>query len=204
MHGGSRRFPDRPARHSQRPYQGRLSRCPDGHEPARPIDWRPAQKSRLWHRTVRQEPCRRPQRIAADRERLRRILRQSLPSQRRGGAGTTRLSQGPQLSRQVRPARRAEVQGDRSRRSDRRPSLRQDRQTDHRGYRRADQEAHGNDGRRDVGRGHRLHEAATGRRQTVLLLVQCHAHAFADACADRSSRSLHPRRQRIHRRHAGA
>jgi hypothetical protein len=39
-------------------------------------------------RAIRQEPCRRPQRVAADRERLRRVLRQSLPSQRRGGAGT--------------------------------------------------------------------------------------------------------------------
>ena len=202
MHGRSRGVPDRPARHSHRPDQGRLPRRADGHEPARSLGRRPAQEPRLRHRTIRQEPCRRPQRVAADRERLRRVLRQSLPSQRRGGAGTARLSEGSGLSRQVRPARRAEMQGDRPRRSDRRSSLRQDRQADHRGYRRADQEAHGNDRRRDLGRGHRLHEAATGRRQTVLLLVQRHPHASAHPCAHRSSRPLHPWRQRIRRRHA--
>ena len=70
--------------------------APMGMSQLDPIDRRPAQESRLCHRTVRQEPCRRSQRIAADRERLRRVFRQSLPSQRRGGAGTARLSQGPQ------------------------------------------------------------------------------------------------------------
>ena len=53
--------------------------------------------------------------IAADGERLRRVLRQSLPPQRRGRAGAAGLSEGPGLSRQVRPARRAALQGDRSR-----------------------------------------------------------------------------------------
>ena len=54
------------------------------------------------------------------------------------------------------------MQGHRPRRSDRRSALRQDRQADHRGYRRADQEAHGDDRRRDFGRGDRLHEAPAG------------------------------------------
>ena len=56
-----------------------------------------------------------------------------------------------------------------TRRSHRSIPLRQDRQADHRGHRRADQEAHGNDRRRNLGRGHRLHEAAAGGRQAVLL-----------------------------------
>ena len=164
VHRRPRGVPDRPARHPHRPDQGRLPRRADGHEPARSLDRRPAQESRLRHRAVRQEPCRRSQRVAADRERLRRVLRQSLSSQRRGRAGTAGLSEGPGLSRQVRPARRAEVQGDRPRRSHGRSALRQDRQADHRGHRRAHQEAHGDDRRRDLGRGHRLHEAAAKRR----------------------------------------
>ena len=102
--------------------------------------------------------------IAADRQRLRRVLRQPLPPQRRGGAGAARLSEGPGLPRQVRPARRAQVQGHRRGRPDRRSALRQGRQADHRGHRRAHQEAHGDDRRRDLGRGHRLHEAAARRR----------------------------------------
>ena len=112
VHRRPRGVPHRPARHSDRPDQGRLPRRADGHEPARSLDRRPAQESRLRHRPVRQEPCRRPQRIAADRERLRRVLRQSLSSQRRGGAGTAGLSEGPGLPRQIRSARRAEMQGD--------------------------------------------------------------------------------------------
>jgi hypothetical protein len=48
---------------------------------------RPAQGARLRHRPVRQEPPRRPRRAPADQPRLRRVLRQPLPPQRRGGAG---------------------------------------------------------------------------------------------------------------------
>ena len=112
--------------------------------------------------------------------------------------------EGPGLSRQVRAARRAEMQGDRPRRSHGRSALRQDRQADHRGHRRAHQEAHGDDRRRDLGRGHRLHEAAAGGRQAVLLLVQLDPHAPAHARPRRASRPLQARRQRVHRRHAGA
>ena len=63
---------------------------------------------------IRQEPPRRPQRISADRARLRRILRQSLPPERRGRAGITGLPQ-PEgfsaVSREVRSARRIGLQG---------------------------------------------------------------------------------------------
>ena len=49
-----------------------------------------------------------------------------------------------------------------------------------------------------------LHETTTGRRQAVLLLVQRYAHAPTYTRPSRSSGALHPRRQRVHRRHAGA
>ena len=45
----------------------------------------------LRDRAVRQEPLRRPRRVPPDRARVRRVLRQPLPPQRRGGAGAARL-----------------------------------------------------------------------------------------------------------------
>ena len=60
-------------------------------------------------RPVRQEPPRRPQRVPADGARLRRVLRQPLSPQCRGGAGEHRLSEGSDLQGAVRPARRAEM-----------------------------------------------------------------------------------------------
>ena len=73
--------------------------APDGHEPARPFRRRPAQEPRLRDRPVRQEPRRRPQRDAAHGQRLRRVLRQPLPPQRRGRARAARLSEGPGVRR---------------------------------------------------------------------------------------------------------
>ena len=70
------------------------------------------------------------QRIPPDRPRLRRVLRQPLPPERRGRARASRLSQGPGISPEVRPAWRARLQGHGRRRSDRRPSVRQGRQAD--------------------------------------------------------------------------
>ena len=93
---------------------------------------------RLCHRPVRQEPPRRPQRAPADRARLRRVLRQPLPPQRRGRARVPELSEGPGVPKEVRPARRAEVQGDRQGRCDRRRAVRQGRQADDREHRAAD------------------------------------------------------------------
>ena len=49
-------------------------------------------------RAVRQEPPRRSRRVPADRARLRRVLRQPLPPQRRGGAGERGLPEGPAVS----------------------------------------------------------------------------------------------------------
>ena len=51
-----------------------------------PDDRRAAQAARLRDRAVRQEPPGRPEQVPADRARLRRVLRQPLPPQRRGGA----------------------------------------------------------------------------------------------------------------------
>ena len=49
---------------------------------------------------VRQEPSGRPQRVPADRARVRRVLRQPLSPQRRGRAGAARLSEGSRSSRE--------------------------------------------------------------------------------------------------------
>ena len=137
---GQSLLPHRPAQGRPARRQGRaLREGPDAR--------RAAQAAGLRHRPVRQEPSRRPQRVPADRARLRRVLRQPLPPQRRGGAGEPRLSEEPGVPRQVRPARRAEMQGDRPRRSDRGSALRPGRQADHRGHRPADAEAHGDGGR---------------------------------------------------------
>src|SRR5215468_564189 len=46
-----------------------------------------AQAARVRDRAVRQEPPGRPEQVPADRARVRRVLRQPLPPQRRGGAG---------------------------------------------------------------------------------------------------------------------
>ena len=80
---------------------------------------RGAQAARLRDRPIRQEPSRRQERVPADGARLRRVLRQPLSPQRRGGAGESRLSEGPPFQGALRAARRAQVQGDRPRRSDR-------------------------------------------------------------------------------------
>ena len=57
-----------------------------------PHDRRAAQAPRVCDGTVRQEPPRRQERVPADRARVRRVLRQPLPPQRRGGAGAAELA----------------------------------------------------------------------------------------------------------------
>ncbi len=130
---------------------------------------------------VRQEPLRRSEQIPADRARVRRVLRQPVPPQRRGGARAVRLpAQGPVPAalRDGAAARRARLQGarrgvDRTRRREVRPG----RQADHRGHRPADRQAHGDHRRRHRRPHRRLHQAAARRRQPVLRLVQLHPHA---------------------------
>ena len=76
-----------------------LPGAPEGMKAEDPTIADAAQAARLRDRPVRQEPPRRPRRDPADRPRLRRVLRQPLPPERRGGAGEPRLSEGPRRSR---------------------------------------------------------------------------------------------------------
>ena len=113
-----------------------------------------AEEPGLRHRPVRQEPPGRPRRAPADDARLRRVPRQPLSPQRRGGAGEPRLSEGHEArQRQDLPRDSSvprgvhQVQGRRQGRPD------------HREHRPAHQEAHGDDRRRDPGRRQGLHHA---------------------------------------------
>ena len=64
-----------------------------------PDDRRAAEAARIRDRAVRQEPPRRSQRVPSDRARLRRVLRQPLPPERRGGARARRTIRRPRTSR---------------------------------------------------------------------------------------------------------
>ena len=77
-----------------RAVEGRHPRRAGGPASARHHHCRGAQAARLCHRPVRQEPPGRPRRVPADQPRVRRVLRQPLPPQRRRGAGTAVLSEG--------------------------------------------------------------------------------------------------------------
>ena len=168
----------RPVGPAHRPDQGRPAGRHAGPAQGRPDDRRAPQAAGLRDRPVRQEPPGRPQRVPAHGARLRRVLRQSLPPQRRGRARTARLSQGPGLPRQVRSARRARLQGLRQGRSHGRPALRQGRQAGVQGHRSADQEAHGDDRRRHRRPRRRLHPAPEQGGQAGLRLGELHAHAL--------------------------
>ena len=78
-------------------YRTGLSKVGDarhGHRPPGrgPDDRRAAEAARLRDGAVRQEPPRRPEQVPADGARLRRVLRQPLPPERRGGAGAAELA----------------------------------------------------------------------------------------------------------------
>ncbi len=123
----------------------------------------------LRHRPVRQEPPRRPRRVPADRPRVRRVLRQPVPPQRRGGARATGLPDRrghPRLPRAVRSPGRDPVVGQ----PRRHPA--------HRGHRSADQEADGDLRRGVPRRGDRLHPPPERRRHPVLPVVQLDPHAL--------------------------
>ncbi len=62
----------------------------------RPDDRGAAEEPRLLDGPVREEPPRRPERVPTDRARLRRVLREPVPPERRGGPG------GPGLPEQAR------------------------------------------------------------------------------------------------------
>ncbi len=136
--------------------------------------------ARLRHRPVRQEPPRRPEQVPADRARLRRVLRQPLPPQRRRGAGDARLPAAkdfPKFRERFGPRGVLHCLGDRQGRPDRAAALGPGRQAEDRGHRPAHQEAHGDLRRRVRRRRQGLHQAPARGRQAVLLLGQHHAHA---------------------------
>ena len=93
--------------------------------------------------------------------RLRRVLRQPLPPQRRGGAREPGLPEGPRVQEEVRAARRH-------------PQLR--RRPHHR-HRPAHAQAHGDDRRGSHRQGPRLHDTRVEGRQAVLPLVELDPHA---------------------------
>ena len=128
-----------------------------------PDDRRAAQAAGLCDRTVRQEPPGRPQRVPAHGPRLRRVLRQPLPPERRGRAGTAGLPERPGVPRQVRTARRDGLQGLGHGRPDGGSALRQGRQAGVQGHRPADQEADGDDRRRHRQPGRGLHPSGSTR-----------------------------------------
>ena len=124
-------------------------------------------------RAVRQEPLRRPRRVPADRARVRRVLRQPLPPQRRGGARAPRLPVGggvPGLPQELRPARRHPRVGEPD--ADGGPA--------HRGHRSAHQGADEDHRRRGGPRGAALHDRGQGQRHAVLRVAEHHPHALPD------------------------
>ncbi len=118
--------------------------------------------------------------------RLRRVLRQPLSPQRRGGAGEPRLPEEPRVQEELRSAWRD-------------PQLR--RRPHHR-HRPAHEEAHGDDRRRGQRQGARLHGARREGRQTVLPVVELHPHAHLHAPEGGVGRQDGPRHLR--RRHGRA
>ena len=174
--------------------QGRDARAStSGLQAEDPTIARAAQAARLRDGPVRQEPPRRPEQVPADRARLRRVLRQPLPPQRRGGAGVAQLAVGggvPAVQRALRAARRAALVGDGRGRRDRGPALRARRAPADRGHRPADQEADGDDRRRGARARARLHRPPGTRPSTpFFVLVQHHAHALPHAPEARERRA---------------
>ncbi len=96
----------------------------------RPDDCRAAQAAGLRHRPVRQEPPGRPQRIPAHRPRLRRVLRQPLPPERRRGAGTARLPEDSRVPQEVSARAACWTARPPTGRPDRRSAVRPGRQAD--------------------------------------------------------------------------
>ncbi len=114
------------------------------------------------------------QRVPADGPRLRRVLRQSLPPERRGRAGERRLSEEPCVREEVRPPRRASLFCHGRGRPDHRSPLRQGRQAEDRGHRPPHQKADGDGGRGNHGRGAEVHRQGAQGRQAILRLVELH------------------------------
>ena len=106
LHRRPRRVHHRPEPDAHRPSESRAAGSEGRAVGEGPDARRAAQAAGLRDRTIRQEPSRRPQRVPADRARLRRVLRQPLSPERRGRAGAPRLSEEPgvQAAHSVRAA----------------------------------------------------------------------------------------------------
>src|SRR5262249_33459553 len=89
LHGGALLLHHRPERLPHRAEQGRRPGGADRPAGRGSDDRRAPEAARLRDRSVRQEPPRRPERVPADRPRLRRVLRQPLTA--RGNAGNNLL-----------------------------------------------------------------------------------------------------------------
>ena len=161
-----------------------------------PDDRRAAQAAGLRDRAVRQEPPGRPEQVPADGPRVRRVLRQPLPPQRRGGAGAARTIRRPTTSRtSARGSGRAASSTAWATDEDdptERAALGSGRQAEDRGHRAADEEADGDDRRRDRRARQRLHRPPARRRDAVLRLGQHDPHALPDPSQARERRSGRP------------
>ena len=115
VHSGALVFHYRPERRSHGSLQGRHSRRADRHERQARDHRGAAEGAGLCHRAIRQEPPRRPEPHAADEPRLRRVLRQPVPPERRGRARDGQLPQGAEVQGELRTARRASIAGPRTR-----------------------------------------------------------------------------------------
>ena len=161
-----------------------------------------AQAAGLCHRPVRQEPSRRPQRVPADGARLRRVLRQPLPPQRRGGAGASRLSR--RTRRSARSSARAACSSAWPPTPTTRPSIRASARSASRRSRtpaRSPRSAwrRSTTRPRDAAIDFIERQATAGK--PFFVLVERHAHALLHARARRASRPAAAWRQRVCRRH---
>ena len=139
----------------------------------RPDHRRTAEAARLRHRPVRQEPLRRPRRAPADDARLRRVLRQPVPPERRRGARGPGLPEEPRVQEAIRAARRAALQGRRQGRAD------------GGGHRSADDKAHGDDRRRGDRARAALHRRDASGRKPFFLWYNTTAMHFRTHCAEK-------------------
>ena len=101
LHGGPLVVHHRPVHVPNGAFQGRRAGGAGRPSEGRPDDRRIAQAARLRDRPVRQEPSGRQERVPADGARLRRVLRQSLSPERRGGARAADLPARPRVQAAV-------------------------------------------------------------------------------------------------------
>ena len=148
LHGRPGVFHHRPVRLPHRLAEGRPARREGRPAGPRRHDRRTAQGAGLHDRAVRQEPPGRRRRDAADRARVRRVLRLAVPPQRGAGVRERGLLQRSGDDQEVPDPRRDPLLGQRGRHAEDRK------------HRPARQEAHGDHRRR----GHRRPRSTTWRR----------------------------------------